>query len=96
VPAACVALEATCLPVTRSVVWPSGSNETGTHGLSDVSRDVSLSLRLAGRRDGRGMRGSMESSCEKRDSAHPQKIPVGSRSISSSILAISVVGAVYL
>jgi hypothetical protein len=41
--------------------------------------------------------GSMESSCEKRDSAgHPQKIPVGSRSISSSSLAISVVGAVYL
>ena len=41
--------------------------------------------------------GSMESSCEKRDSAgHPQKIPVGSRSISSSSLAISVVGAAYL
>jgi hypothetical protein len=41
--------------------------------------------------------GSMESPCEKRGSAgHPQKIPVGSRSISSSGLAISVVGAVYL
>ena len=41
--------------------------------------------------------GSMESSCEKRDSAgHPQKIPVGSRSISSSSLAISVIGAAYL